>query len=127
MAVVPIAKGLSLCDSYQRSSNGKIDLFGLFNAIRPEFGYPVALSHWWVFSQLNNGLGTLTFFIDVRDASRGHLIYTTEVRSLTFPDRDTLIQLAIKIEECQFPEPGVYVVELFCDNTWVCDTRLQLL
>jgi hypothetical protein len=26
-----------------------------------------------------------------------------------------------------FPQPGLYLVELYCDNEWVADTPLHLL
>jgi hypothetical protein len=38
--VVPVAKGITLCDYHVGYSDGKVDLYGLFNAIRPESGYP---------------------------------------------------------------------------------------
>ena len=37
------------------------------------------------------------------------------------PDR-----VALTIEGCRFDRPGLYGLELFCDNTWVCDTQLLL-
>lgn len=75
---------------------------------------------------LINGLAWVPFFIDIRDATRDQLIYTTQVNHLSFPDRNTVVQLALSIEQCLFPQSGMYLVELYCDNTWVCDTSLFL-
>lgn len=44
-----------------------------------------------------------------------------------FPDRHTLRQFALTIQGCRFPYPGLYTVQLFCDNTPVCDTTVRLL
>jgi hypothetical protein len=38
--VVPVAKAMYLCDYHVGNPNGKVDLYGLFNAIRPDNGYP---------------------------------------------------------------------------------------
>jgi hypothetical protein len=126
MAVVPVAKAMYLCDYHVGYSNGKVDLYGLFNAIRPQDGYPHSRSRFCVFAQLNNGLGDVTFFVDIRSAVDDELIYTTDPRQLRFPHRQTVLQVALTIEGCEFPAPGVYLLELFCDNTWVCDTQLLL-
>jgi len=126
MAVVPVAKAMYLCDYHIGYSNGKVDLYGLFNAIRPKAGFPYTRNRFCVFAQLLNGLGQVPFFIDLRFAQTDELVHTTEIRSLTFPDRHTVVQLAMVIEGCRFQSPGLYLVELFCDNTWVCDTQLLL-
>jgi hypothetical protein len=123
--VLPSAKSLYLCDYHCGYENGKVDLYGLFNAIRP-VAYPHTQQRFCVFAQLVNGLGQIPFFIDVRYAPRDELIYTTARNLLSFPDRTTIVQLALTIEGCRFEQPGMYFVELFCDNTWVCDATLLL-
>jgi hypothetical protein len=125
-SVVPVAKALSLCDYHVGYSDGKVDLYGLFNAIRPQSGYPYTRGRFCVFAQLVNGLGPVPFFVDIRFAATDELVWTTEVRHLRFPDRTTVVQMALSIEGCRFDRAGLYVLELFCDNTWVCDTQLLL-
>lgn len=125
--IVPVAKALSLCDHHVGYRDGKVDLYGLFNAIRPEAGYPYTRGRFCVFAQLINGLGQVPFFVDVRDANSGGLVWTTQQRNLVFPSRTSLVQLALTIEGCRFDRPGLYTLELFCDNTWVCDTQVLLL
>ncbi len=125
-SILPVAKALYLCDHYSRFQNGKIDLFGLFNAIRPRDGYPHTRGQFSIFAQLVNGLGAVPFFVDIRFAENEELVWTTEVRELDFPDRNAIVQLLLTIEGCRFPRPGLYLLELFCNNTWVCDTQLLL-
>jgi hypothetical protein len=124
--ILPIARGLYLCDYQVGYSNGKTDLYGLFNAIRPENGFPFEDGRFCVFAQLTNGLGRIPFFVDVRFAGSDQLVWTTEIRELDFPTRNTTVQLALLIEGCPFSRAGLYLVELFCDNTWICDTSLLL-
>ncbi len=123
--IVPVAKGIYLCDYVIDYENGKVDLYGLFNAIRSS-NYPHTQGRFCVFAQLINGLGRVPFFVDIRDAARHQLIHTTQTNHLSFPDRNTVVQLAVSIEQCPFPQSGMYLVELYCDNTWVSDTSLLL-
>jgi hypothetical protein len=123
--ILPVAKGIYLCDYVIDYENGKVDLYGLFNAIRSS-NYPHTQGRFCVFAQLINGLGQVPFFIDIRDAARHQLIHTTQINQLSFPDRNTVVQLAVSIEQCHFPRSGMYLVELYCDNTWVSDTSLLL-
>ena len=125
--ILPFPRALYVCDYHVGYENGKADLYGLINAIRPTDGYPYTAARFCVFAQLVNGLGRIPFFIDVRDAGTDELIWTTQIKELVFPDRRTISQLAMTIEGCVFPRKGLYILDLYCDNTWVCDTQLQLL
>src|SRR5437763_687415 len=127
MAIVPVAKGLYLCERYIGYSDAKVDLYGLFNAIRPKKGFPDSLSRFCVFAQLINGLGHVPFFIDIRFAETDELVHVTQTNTVNFPDRHTTLHMALKIEGCRFPRQGLYILDLFCDNTWVCDAQLLLL
>lgn len=126
ISVVPVARALYLCDYHIGSSNGKVDLYGLFNAIRPKNGFPHTIEQFCVFAQLTNGLGRIPFFVDVRFAEMDKVVRTTNTRELIFPSRNAVVHLALAVEKCTFERPGLYLVELFCDNTWVCDTQFLL-
>jgi len=45
-------------------------------------------------------------------------------RTPFFPDRDTVVEMALTLKGVRFPQPGIYLVELLCDGQWVADTRL---
>jgi hypothetical protein len=125
-AIIPVAKALYLCDGHIGFANKKTDLMGLFNSIRPN-RYPHIQESFVVFAQLISGLGQVPFYLDVRLARTGQLIHTTTTGILHFPHRDKLVQMAYTIQGCRFPQPGIYLVELFCDAQWVADTTLELL
>ncbi len=125
--IQPFPRSLFVCDYHTGYENGKADLYGLINAIRPRAGYPYVASRFCVFAQLVNGLGRVPFFIDVWDAATEELVWTTLIKELVFPDRHTVVQLAMTIEGCVFPRRGLYILDLYCNNKWVCDTPLKLL
>ncbi len=123
--VVPIARALYLCDYHIESARHKVDLYGIFNAIAPA-SYPHTQRQFCVFAQLTGGQGQVPFFVDIVFASQNELVHTTAPRHLTFRHRTELVQLALALDECSFPRPGMYLVELYCDNTWVADAPLLL-
>jgi hypothetical protein len=127
VAVIPMARGVYLCDLQVGNANGTSDLYGVFNAIRPAGGYPHVQRTFCVYAELGSGLGHVSCWVDIYDATSGRLMRTTNVYPLHFPNRDVTVQLAIDIQGCPFPQPGVYLVELLCDNQWIADTRLRLL
>lgn len=124
-SIVPVAKALYLCDYHVGYASGKIDLYGVFKAIQPK-QYPFRKGPFVCFFQLIGGLGTVNFHIDVRRASDMKVLDWSGTRTLQFPDRDTLVQVAWTFPGCTFGESGLYFVELYCDNTWVTDTTLKL-
>lgn len=105
---------------------GRVDLFGVFNTTQATTGSPRTTAKICVIAQLVNGLGRVPFFIDVRRAEDDELIWTTNRRELLFPNRTVVVHMAVKIEGCRFERPGVYLLELYCDDTWVADTRLTV-
>jgi hypothetical protein len=109
----------------RRLPGRKVDLYGIFDAIRPAV-YPHLRKQFVVFAQLVGGLGDVPFFVDIRREGDDQGIYTTVVHTLRFPTRTTLMQLALTVENVRFPGTGVYVVDLFCHNEWVCDTIVTL-
>ena len=125
-SILPVARALMLCDSHFGHGNGKVDLTGVFNAIRPRNGYPHVQNRFSVFCQLTNGMGSVPFLVDVHHLETDRLVWTTATHRLHFPSRTKLVYLAAIIENCRFDRPGLHAIELFCDNTWVCDTSLLL-
>jgi hypothetical protein len=123
--VLPLSRSLFVCEFHVGYQDGKVDLYGLFNGIRPAI-CPHHRRQMVVFAQLSGGIGDVPFFLDIRNARTDTVVYTTRVMNLNFPSRTTLMQLAVTLEGCRFPEPGLYTLDLYCHNTWVCDTTLAL-
>ncbi len=124
--IIPTAKALYLCDGCIGFANQKTDIVGLFNSIRPQ-KYPHVQTQFVVFAQLTAGLGQVPCYIDIRFAATDDLVHTTATRMLQFSHRQKLVQLSYTIQGCRFAQPGIYLVELFCDGQWIADTTLELL
>jgi hypothetical protein len=124
MAVIPVAKALYLCEETD-VEGGQTNLYGLFDALRPR-AYPHTHPSFVCFAQLRGGLGDIPCRVEVTRASDSRAVYVTHILPLHFASREQLLQVAATIEGCAFASPGLYLVELYCDNTWVADTTLLL-
>jgi hypothetical protein len=125
-SIIPFARSLFLCEHHIGYSTGKVDLYGIFNFHRSERGFPLRGVNFCVFAQLSHGLGKVPFHFDIRHVKSNRLIRTTDTKVLDFSTRSQIVQLAMSIENCHFEWEGVYLVELYCGDTWLCDARLEL-
>ena len=124
--IIPVAQALYLCDGHLGFPGGKTDLIGLFNSIRTA-NFPHVQKHLVVFARLLQGLGRVSFYIDIRFAPTQQLVHVSSTHMLVFPDRDTVVEMALTLKGVRFPQPGIYLVELFCDAQWVADARILVL
>src|SRR5262249_4605094 len=99
---------------------------GIFTAIRP-LRYPHIQKHFVIYAHLVSGLGSVPFYVDVRFARTGQLIRTTNTHTLNFPHRNKVVEMALTMLRCPFPQPGIYLIEWYCTDQLVADTRLVLL
>ena len=123
--ILPFALPLLVCDDYLQTVGGKLDLSGSFHTIRPD-SYPHVHEFFCVVAHLTGGLGTVTTFIDVRVAETGELVFWTHPHQFDIPNRDIVIRLVNGMEGVPFPRPGLYLIELLCENTCIADFRIRL-
>jgi hypothetical protein len=114
---------LFLCQSYVGYPNGRVDLYGLFPEVTAP-AFPHVEPQFCVVAQLTDGLGTVDFFIDIRYRPTGQLVHSTLTNQVSFRARSSIRWLMVTIRGCRFDQPGLYTVELFCNNQWICDTTL---
>lgn len=127
--VVPVVKTVYVCDDVlQDPANGKTHLLGLFNAVRPPHDYPFRLGRLCVFAEFLDGVGSVWVRVEVvRLVNDGELVFRTRDHCLRFPGRGTTVSACFRIHDCVFPEPGVYLVELYCGDQFIDDRVIQLL
>jgi hypothetical protein len=123
--IVPVAQALYLCDGHLGFPGGKTDLIGLFNSIHGP-GFPHVQKQFVVFARLLQGLGQVPFYVDIRFAPTQQLTHVSNTHTLLFPDRHTVVEMALTLRGVRFPQPAIYLVELFCDAQWVANTTILL-
>ncbi len=128
--ITPVAKKVYVCDSLVRDPNsGKVSLLNLWHTVRVPVGnaFPYPLARICVFAWLRDGLGQMNARVDVVQASTGDVIRRTNDYPLHFPAKRVNLFFRLDVEQCVFPEPGEYLVELFCRDEFVDDQVIQLI
>lgn len=123
--IVPVARAVYLCDRVSLSGSGKVDIHGVFNLIRAA-AFPSVHPRFTVFAQLVHGLGTVRVHVDIRRMSDWQLVHASGPTAVTFQARSQTRYIALTLPGVPFHRPGMYAVELLCNNTWVADASLEL-
>lgn len=86
--------------------------------------FPVKLS-FWVFVQVSDQKETGEVRLAIMRADSGRRYF---FRAITVQHSDTLQAtiFCVRMYDCTFPERGIYFLELWYDDVWVVDQRLQL-
>ena len=84
-----------------------------------------AKSSFWVFVQLADQKATGEVRLAIMRADSGRRYF---FRPITVRHQDTLqaTVFCVRLYDCTFPERGVYFLELWYDDAWIVDQRLQL-
>jgi hypothetical protein len=85
---------------------------------------PVKLS-FWVFVQLSDRKETGEVRLAIMRADSGRRYF---FRPITIRHNDTVQAtiFCVRLYDCTFPGRGVYLVELWYDDVWIVDQRLEL-
>jgi hypothetical protein len=73
------------------------------------------------------GSGQVKTRVEIARASDGSMLCRTNDCVLTFGDRNATVHARYALTDVTFPEPGFYLVELFCEDEFVEDQRIQIL
>ncbi|MCI0460540.1 MAG: hypothetical protein L0Z62_26600 [Gemmataceae bacterium] len=127
--VRPVAKRVYVCDDVIGDpSSGKVNLFNLWDAVRvpADASFPYSLAKVCVFVWWRDGFGKVRTRVDIVQASTETVIRRTRDCILDFEQRTDSVFARYKIENCTFPEPGYYYVEVYCEGEFVDDQILRV-
>ena len=79
----------------------------------------------WVFVQLSDQKETGDVRLAIMRADSGRHYF---FRSITVRHKDAIraTVACIRLHDCVFPEQGIYFVELWYDDVWIMDQRLEV-
>src|SRR5947209_5375548 len=108
MVPCPRAQGLTLCDYVMREEGtGKMSLVGMFTRMRTT-GFPSTPRPFCVFAALTDGLGEGALELTVTNLRTDEEILALQ-RRIHFPTRFMDVQVLFRLNECSFPEEGIYL------------------
>jgi hypothetical protein len=120
-------KAFVLCNTItdNPSSQGQKDLQGAgLSRIECADPFPVKLS-FWVFVQLSDQKETGEARLALMRADSGRRYFFRPI-IVRHPDMAQATVFCVRLYDCTFPERGVYFIELWYDDVWVVDQRLEL-
>ena len=120
-------KAFVLCNEIADNAANPLqkDLIGAGLArIEGEGQFPAKLS-FWAFVQIADQKATGTVRLAIMRADSGRRIFFRPV-TLHHDDMTSPTVLCVRLYECNFPDPGIYFVELWYDDEWLIDQRLDL-
>ena len=101
---------------------------GAFDANRVPVGegFPYSLPQLCVSAQFAGGRGRFSFRVAVVDAASGDETFGSPAYPVNLSAGHTIATVLIRMRNCSFRRPGVYLVQLFCDGNFVDDRRLVI-
>lgn len=126
--IVPIAKKVFVCDDlFQDPASGRSSLLNLWDTIPiQEDAFPYCHKKISVFARLRGGSGNVPVHLEISQAATGEMIRRTPNFILPFLDRTKAYDFICSIVDLIFPTPGVYFVEMYCNNEFVDDQAIRV-
>ena len=127
--IIPVAKKVYVCDDVIRDpDSGKVSILNLWDTIRvPSSGFPHTQAKVCVFAQLRGGWGDIPVHVEIMHADSDELLRKVGPFAVSFRDRSLTYRVRCQIEGVVFQGPGVYVVELYCDQQFVDDQTFRVI
>jgi len=101
------------------------DLYGAgLSRIECTASFPIKLS-FWIFAQLSDRKASGDARLAIMRADSG-LRYFFRPVTVRHTDTSQATVFCVRIYDCVFPERGTYFLELWYDDVWIVDQRLEL-
>jgi hypothetical protein len=122
---VPQVIALLLCDRMGLDpSSGQVSLLGIFQArYFPTFPSPPQNFTAYVALYDGEGDGTMELLLTRLETEEDITLYK---KWLTFPGRGQIVNVEIKVRNCEFPAPGRYALTLSFDNKLLTQRYLEI-
>ena len=128
--IIPVLQSIYICDDViQEPRKQRIHLIGLFDEVRlpDESSFPYQRPQLCVFVRMNDAVRSVPVRVEVVRSDTSEIVFETQERPVHFPDRNTVVSVCFRIQNCEFPVPGVYYIQLYCVGEWVQDKALRVL
>jgi hypothetical protein len=126
---MPLGKIVYVCDDVlEDPGSRKLHVIGACDTITipPGANFPYRLGQLCVFAQFAGGLGVGPVEVRAVDAATGDEVFASRVHQVTFGGGHSVLTVLIRMLDCPFPQPGIYLVQLHCLGTFVDDRRLTV-
>jgi hypothetical protein len=129
--IEPVVRHMLLCDDVRVDPTrpGRRDVLGWYSVLTSTLTppFPLRFPSMCVYSLLVGGRGKGEARVAVRHADTDAVVQLSQRYRITFPaDPLRLVYLKILVQNCTFPRPGLYTVELYWNQSLVAQESLRL-
>jgi hypothetical protein len=126
----PVVKSMVVCEDVLPGpeGTGNVHLMNVFSSIRPraEPLFPHRHPQVCVFLQLTDAEGRALGQIIARQQSSGSAVFGSARHVINFRDRLQVKWALFRLQDCPFPEPGLYSIEFHCAGRWLFEQSVAL-
>ena len=129
-AILPVGKIINVADDVLfMPGSTKPTILNMWEIVRvsPRSDGKYPLGKLCVAALVRGGSGTVRFRVDVVDALNNTVVRQSQNYPYQFRNRLRSHLVVIRMLDVLFPSAGDYLVELFCENTFVDDQPIQVL
>ena len=125
MVSTPLSIGLTLCNSLIiEEGTRNLTHVGTFAGFRAA-DFPFRPAPFYVLSTLIGGHGEGELGLTVTHLETDDELFALH-RRLSFPDWLMEVIAVFRLGNCEFPEPGAYLMTLLMDGEWVAQRRFRV-
>jgi hypothetical protein len=126
--VLPRVHAMMLCDDLEPSADEEwvFHLYGVRSRIEVD-AFPYSRPQLCVYVQLTGHAGTTNCRVIVVRPETEQQIYSAPLQVVECIGPLDVVPVFFVLEDCEFDAPGVYYVQVFCDQKLVCERPLLLL
>ncbi|HEY3787673.1 MAG TPA: hypothetical protein VGL71_02410 [Urbifossiella sp.] len=107
----------------------RVNLIRVINSIRPNGipRYPAIHDQLSLFAQLTECRGEAKVRVEIRNADTDQVVFRTRTRDVTFSNEPLVVHgLRFRMIGCPFPDPGLYLVQLWYDEGMLAEIPIML-
>lgn len=121
----PTGLAIVICDQIiEDKFTNKKSLIGIFNNIGSA-NFPCRHPQIMVFVSLTEGHGDYQSRVRIVNETTGESVAEANV-PIQFPDIHAVLELNFNLVGIQFPTPGLYSIEFYCDDALVLERRFHV-
>lgn len=127
----PVVRYMIVCRDWAMSPSfaDQVDVYGVLSHLQASHSepYPLRLEEICVVLILTNLRGVGKLRIACTWEESGELVFSTPPHTIAFGnDPLHVLGLPFRIRNCPFPRPGVYAIQLWYNETVLCEQTLSL-
>lgn len=122
----PVVKAFLVCDTViHEAETNKKSCIGIFHQINAD-RFPCRHGQLSIYANITDALGEYVFRLTLTSLMDGREVGAGSTPSLSIPDRLQTAELAFRLQNIAFPEPGKYEFTLFANDQLVAQKEVTV-